>query len=142
MSFGVIAGANAAKLTGPLDIGTATCAPHTAVAAFVLAAAALMLQRTFSIRATLEGIEDASVEVVPPPSDATVEDHCREIGERFGLTAREQEVFALLARGRNSPFIQEALGISYNTARTRVRHIYEKCGFHTQQELIDTVDRA
>ena len=142
MSFGVIAGANAAKLTGPLDIGTATCAPHTAVAAFVLAAAALMLQQTFSIRATLEGIEDASVEVVPPPSDATVEDHCREIGERFGLTAREQEVFALLARGRNSPFIQEALGISYNTARTHVRHIYEKCGFHTQQELIDAVDRA
>ena len=142
MSFGVIAGANAAKLTGPLDVETATYTLHTAAAAFVLVAAALMLQQTFSIRATLEGIEDASVEVVPPPSDATVEDHCREIGERFGLTAREQEVFALLARGRNSPFIQEALGISYNTARTHVRHIYEKCGFHTQQELIDTVDRA
>ena len=64
------------------------------------------------------------------------------LANQAGLSPREAEVFALLARGRNSPFIQEALGISYNTARTHVRHIYEKCGFHTQQELIDTVDRA
>lgn len=43
---------------------------------------------------------------------------------------------------RNSPFIQEELHISYNTTRTHVRHIYEKCGFHTQQELIDAVEKA
>lgn len=57
-----------------------------------------------------------------------------------GLTPREGEVLLLLARGRNSPYIQEELHISYNTARTHVRHIYEKRGFHTQQELIDAVE--
>ena len=140
MSLGVVLGANAAKLLGPLATGEAAYGVQTAVVAFALTAAALILQRVFSIRGTLEGIEDASVVVVPPSSDAAIEGRCQEIGIQAGLTAREQEVFALLARGRNSPFIQEAPGISYNTARTHVRHIYEKCGFHTQQELIDAVE--
>lgn len=140
MSLGVVIGANAAKLLEPLAESAAAYGAQTAAVAFALAAASLILQRVFSIRDTLEGIEDASVAVVPPSSEAAIEDRCREIGSQAGLTTREQEVFALLARGRNSPFIQEALGISYNTARTHVRHIYEKCGFHTQQELIDAVD--
>ena len=141
MSLGVVLGANVAKLLGPLAEGEAAYGVRTAAVAFVLTVAALVLQRVFSIRSTLEGIEDASVAVVPPSNDVAIEGRCQEIGGRAGLTAREQEVFALLARGRNSPFIQETLGISYNTARTHVRHIYEKCGFHTQQELIDAVER-
>ena len=112
MSLGVVLGANAAKLLGPLATGEAAYGVQTAVVAFALTAAALILQRVFSIRGTLEGIEDASVVVVPPSSDAAIEGRCQEIGIQAGLTAREQEVFALLARGRNSPFIQEALGIS------------------------------
>ena len=66
---------------------------------------------------------------------------CDQLAARHWLTAREREVLELLARGRNSPFIQETLGVSYNTARTHVRHIYEKCGFHAHQELIDEVER-
>lgn len=140
MSLGVVVGANAAKALDPLAESSAAYGTQTAIAAFVLVASALILQRVFSIQGTLEGIEDASVAVVPPTGDVAIEERCREIGVQAGLTTREQEVFALLARGRNSPFIQEALGISYNTARTHVRHIYEKCGFHTQQEVINAVD--
>lgn len=61
---------------------------------------------------------------------------------RYGLTEREREVFLLLARGRNTPFIMESLRISKSTAKTHVRHIYQKLGVHTRQELIDVVEAA
>lgn len=44
---------------------------------------------------------------------------------------------ALLIEGRSLPVIQERLSISEGTARTHAKHIYEKTGVHTKQELID-----
>lgn len=55
----------------------------------------------------------------------------------FGLTAREQEILALLVEGRSIPYIKETLYISANTAKTHVRHIYQKTSVHDRQELID-----
>ena len=57
------------------------------------------------------------------------------------LTAREREVFELLAQGRNGGYIQRQLGVSYNTVKTHVAHIYTKFGVHSHQELIDLVER-
>ena len=37
--------------------------------------------------------------------------------------------------------IQQALGVSYNTVKTHVAHIYAKLGVHTHQELLDFVGR-
>lgn len=45
----------------------------------------------------------------------------------------------LLAAGRNVPYIAESLCISENTVKSHVRHIYEKCGYHDRQELLDDV---
>ena len=59
------------------------------------------------------------------------------IAENAGLTPREAEVAALLIEGRSLPVIQERLSISEGTARTHAKHIYEKTGVHTKQELID-----
>ena len=53
-----------------------------------------------------------------------------------GLTEREEEVLILLAQGRSVPYIQEQLYISKNTVNTHVRHIYQKIGVRTKQELI------
>ena len=50
---------------------------------------------------------------------------------------READVFRLLARGNNTLRIQEELAITKNTLKYHVRHIYEKAGVHSQQELID-----
>ncbi|OUO92485.1 hypothetical protein B5F40_00885 [Gordonibacter sp. An230] len=58
------------------------------------------------------------------------------LAEAFGLTQREREVLALLLRGRSIPYIKETLYISTNTAKTHVRHIYQKVGVHERQELI------
>ncbi len=56
--------------------------------------------------------------------------------ERYGLSARESEVAELLLSGRNVPAIAELLCISQSTVQTHVKHIYEKVGVRTRQELI------
>ncbi len=58
-----------------------------------------------------------------------------------GLSQREEEVFLMLAKGRSVPFMAEALFISKGTVKTHVRHIYEKLGIHTKQEMLDLVER-
>lgn len=52
-----------------------------------------------------------------------------------------QKKESLLAAGRNGVYIQQALGVSYNTVKTHVAHIYAKLGVHTHQELLDFVGR-
>lgn len=59
---------------------------------------------------------------------------------RYGLSAREQEVFEMLARGRNRAYISKALVVSDNTTRTHMKNVYRKLGVHSQQELIDLVE--
>ena len=45
----------------------------------------------------------------------------------------------LWIQGRSVPYIQENLVIGKNTVSTHVRHIYQKCGVHSRQELLDLV---
>lgn len=65
---------------------------------------------------------------------------CNQVGKEFGLTPREQEVFHLLAKGRSSSVIQEALCISPHTVKAHTVHIYQKLDVHSRQELITLVD--
>ena len=58
----------------------------------------------------------------------------------FGLTEREGEVFALLARGRDVGYIEQALFISRNTVNTHRKNLYRKLGIHTQQELLSLIE--
>ncbi|HIY84563.1 MAG TPA: LuxR family transcriptional regulator [Candidatus Rubneribacter avistercoris] len=62
------------------------------------------------------------------------------IARSYGLSNRETEVFLLLAQGRSRPYIRDALILSKNTVATHIRHIYEKLGIHSQQELIDLAE--
>ena len=56
-----------------------------------------------------------------------------------GLTARETDVFVLLAQGRDRAYVQEALSLSPGTVKTHVGHVYQKLGVHSKQELITLV---
>ena len=58
----------------------------------------------------------------------------------YGLSAREAETLRYLVAGRGDSQIAEAMGISYNTARTHVRNVYNKLDVHDRQTLIDVVD--
>lgn len=95
-----------------------------------------------------EVVAEAVVEAPSVQDDASDDDNylrrgfderCFTLAEQYGLTEREKEVFLLLARGRNRDYIQEALFISKNTVKVHVKHIYQKMGVHSHQELIDTV---
>lgn len=55
----------------------------------------------------------------------------------YGLTAREEEILAMLLEGRSRPYIRDALYVSISTVDTHVRHIYAKAGVHNKQELIN-----
>ncbi len=59
------------------------------------------------------------------------------LSRRYGLTEREEIIFSLVAAGRSASYISDALGISFNTVRTHIRHVYEKLGVHSKQELLD-----
>ncbi|MCI8424127.1 MAG: hypothetical protein HFJ72_00445 [Adlercreutzia sp.] len=65
---------------------------------------------------------------------------CAKVSFQHALTSREQEVLRLLAAGRSQRYIQEVLVISEGTVRTHIKHVYQKLGVHSKQELIDLVD--
>lgn len=60
-----------------------------------------------------------------------------ELSAEKGLSARESEVLGYLAKGRSQPYIREELVLSKNTVATHVKHIYQKLGVHSKQELLD-----
>lgn len=95
----------------------------------------------FSYDTTVEALT-ASPEVVEHEPTPDLDTTVARLIDTTGLTAREAEIFALLAQGRNGAYIQRQLGVSYNTVKTHVAHIYTKLGVHSHQELIDLVERA
>ncbi len=66
---------------------------------------------------------------------------CARIARERELSPREEEVMVLLAKGHSSKHIEEALVISYHTAKSHVNHVYRKLDVHSREELIDLVER-
>lgn len=64
---------------------------------------------------------------------------CEGIIARCGLTPREREIFLLLCQGRNRNVVAETLGVSLNTVKTHIGHIYAKLGVASHQELLDVL---
>ena len=141
-SWGTIVGAALGRLANQPGLaipGLATVAMALGLVAYVL----LVLPR-FSFARTIDEVAPAvSGPVVPgagAEGSASRARRCAELAEQAGLTDREREVFDLLAYGRNARYIQEALAVSYSTAKTHVSHIYRKLGVHSQQELLSLVE--
>ena len=112
--------------------------------AVALVAAFALLGATASPTSSLASLADSGEEALtiePPKNAAPFRDRCAALIEQYGLTEREGEVFVLLAKGRNTEYIQKKLFISGNTAKTHILHIYRKMGISSQQSLIDQVDK-
>jgi DNA-binding CsgD family transcriptional regulator len=85
----------------------------------------------------------------PPPgvsalsgtAGPTLEERCSVICESYGLSAREAEVFVLLAQGRSVKRLQEKLFITEATVKSHIYHIYRKMGISNRQGLLDLVER-
>lgn len=78
--------------------------------------------------------------VTQEKSDVDWERVCIGMGEKAGLSPRQQEIFFYLARGRNATHIESKLVISHHTVKSHIYRIYQKTGVHSQQELIDLVE--
>ncbi len=144
-SWGTLLGANFGRLANGFATDPLLASGVIVfVVFFIVAYLAIALDgRPFT--ATLQGLAP-----LPPQLTVTTEEgetislekRCEELGRLHELTAREQEVFEYLARGRNIRFIEEELVVSYNTVKTHVSHIYAKLGVHSHQELINLVENA
>lgn len=75
-------------------------------------------------------------------SKQSLQDSCVFIAQKCGLTNREAEILYLLAQNERSANIQKILGITRNTYKTHVRHIYEKTGVSSRIELLNLVQHA
>lgn len=109
-------------------------------ATFILAAAIVIAVVSYigrpHNRARFEAVETA------PQKDSSdiLEEACAAIAAEAGLSPRQAEVFVLLAKGRNAPYIEEALVVSYHTVKAHIYRIYQKLDVHSQQELINIVE--
>lgn len=66
---------------------------------------------------------------------------CSQVGRRFGLTQREQEILELMAQGISTADIAERTCISYGTVKTHVSHVYRKLGVHSREEAVALVHK-
>lgn len=136
--LGIEIGATAGHISaGALDAHTAGAI--ALVAGFAFVSFLWLFFRRFSFSDTIRGV--ASIKpVIVSASESTQEIACKRLAELHGLTERECEIFAMMAKGRNTKFIQERLVISPNTVRSHIKHIYQKLDVHSQQELINLVE--
>jgi DNA-binding CsgD family transcriptional regulator len=90
----------------------------------------------------MNGIERIPLhaQALPPRQTGLYREKCLAVARSHRLTARESEVFLLLAKGRNASVIARELIVSEHTAKTHIYHIFSKLTINTQQELIDYVE--
>ena len=91
-------------------------------------------RRVAERRALLSGLTQG--EAPRGPWDAW-ERRCADIAAARGLTEREAEILLMVARGRDTASICEALSLSHNTVMSYRKSIYAKLGVHSRQDVID-----
>ena len=75
-----------------------------------------------------------------PVEFASIDERCRDVGGRAGLTDREIEIMALVCKGRSRSFIAEALFVTENTVKSHTAHVYSKLGVHSRRELQQLIE--
>lgn len=78
----------------------------------------------------------------PITNDGWFIKRCSQIASENGLSKRQTEVMVLFAKGRNLKYISEQLVISPSTVSMHRQHIYQKLDIHSQQELIDLIEKG
>ena len=64
---------------------------------------------------------------------------CSRVAQRYGLTQREGEVLLLLAQQKSAADIEQELLVANGTAKAHIRHVYQKLGIHSREELYEAV---
>ncbi|MDJ0937976.1 MAG: helix-turn-helix transcriptional regulator [Kiloniellales bacterium] len=79
---------------------------------------------------------EALVAILTKDPDGEQLESVETFAEAYGLTEAEARLIGLLAEGSSLFEAAATLGVSKNTARTHMRHIYAKVGAHRQADLI------
>ena len=62
------------------------------------------------------------------------------LATKYGLTSRQKEILAILAKGHGVDFISQELFISKATVKSHTYTIYKKMGVHTREEVMRLVE--
>ena len=67
---------------------------------------------------------------------------CAALAQARNLSQREEEVLLLLAQHKTARDIERELCVANGTAKAHIRHVYQKLGIHTREELFEQVEGA
>lgn len=134
------------SLSGVLQDGSLTSTiaePLISVIAILLIIALTVLllsEREIGIRWGIRFMgKGASRSQADTSEAARVMQACEDIAEKKNLSPREIEVLKLLAQGKSLSSVARELFIAEGTAKAHTRHIYEKLGINSRQELFDAL---
>ena len=116
-----------------------------AIVLMCLLSAAMAFAPSAMVGKVVEGsAADSALRGVPHGGEDVEESRRRalvsKIAQEGCLSARETEILDFLSKGRSQPYIRDTLVLSKNTVATHVKHIYQKLGVHSKQELLDLFD--
>ncbi|MDR1421749.1 MAG: helix-turn-helix transcriptional regulator [Coriobacteriales bacterium] len=141
LCFGIVPGAFLGRLTDQYTLTTPLVAIIiTAVLTWLFVAYYLLCLKRLSFDATILAIQPDDTPAQVQGNFDSITFVSEQIAHDHGLTPRETEILALLVRGRSGRYIKDDLGVSQNTVKAHVRHIYQKLDIHTHQELIDLIE--
>ena len=103
-------------------------------------ASALVLSLSFIPQST--SARPAAGPVASTQKERDIAEVVQDLAAAKGLTPRETEILEYLARGRTEPYIREQLWLSRSTVSTHVKHIYQKLGIHSKQEIISLIEKS
>ncbi len=91
--------------------------------------------------AGFNGKVTVSEEMFSAPQGDQLERAVCDLAQECGLTPRELEVLQAWSTGHNAAYIEQNLGISRNTVKTHLNHIYQKTGTAGREELLGLLDQ-
>lgn len=104
--------------------------------AFVVMLAALILTSPSNDAKAWGSLRPANSTLLQPYFDEAVS----ALAKEKGLTARQQQVFTLLCRGKTRKEIAADLVLSQETVKVHMRNVYREFDVHSQQELRSVVE--
>lgn len=125
----------------PQNFGAATFTVIVLVVLYILAMSNAVIQN----RKRKSDEADSGPNTRPFQEPLVVDEvaqRCSILAEQNQLTAREKDVFLLLAKGRDVPSIAKQLFISENTVRSHSKNVYRKLNVHSKQELLDLLEKS
>ena len=81
--------------------------------------------------------EEGGVTLSASDQRELAEQRLHAFAEAYHLSPRESEIVGLVSQGRDVPYIEQEMVLSKSTVKTHIRHIYEKCGVSSRQDLLD-----